>query len=146
MGTPGKAPASPDDFAAHLTDANPKIVLISAVCLAIMKDQRSVPVLLKLFESTDGTTRLDALKGMGEAGDPSVIPTLRQTLQSEMQKTPEQRDVNMEGWSIIGLGSLKDEGSVPDLRTIVADPNQPATVKAAAQGAIDHIEPPAPTP
>ena len=133
IGTPGKAPASPDDFAEHLNDSNPKIVLISAVCLAIMKDKRSVPVLLKLVDSSDATTRLDAVKGLGESGDPSVLPTLRQTL-----KDP---DVNMEGWSIIGLGSLKDTESLPDLRAIAADPSQPATIKAAAESAIEHIDP-----
>ena len=98
-----------------------------------MKDKRSVPVLLNLVNSTDPTTRLDAVKGLGETGDPSVIPTLRQTL-----KDP---DVNMRGWSIIGLGNLKDEGSLPDLRAIDADPSEPATIKAAAEAAINHIDP-----
>lgn len=126
-----------DDFAARLNDPNPKLVLISAVCLAILKDSRSVPVLLKLLASSDQTTRLDAVKALGETGDPSVIPTLRQTL-----KDP---DINMRGWSIIGLGNLKDQGSLADLRAIASDANEPSTIKAAAQAAIDHIAP-APTP
>jgi HEAT repeat protein len=131
-------PGAPvDDFAARLNDPNPKIVLISAVCLGLLKDPRSVPVLLKLTTSPDLTTRLDAVKALGETGDPSVIPTLRQTL-----KDP---DVNMRGWSIIGLGNLKDQGSLADLRAIEADPTQPATIKAAAEAAINHISPP-PTP
>jgi HEAT repeat protein len=124
-----------DDFAARLNDSNPKVVLISAVCLAVLKDSRSVPVLMKLISSPDQTTRLDAVKGLGETGDPSVIPTLRQTL-----KDP---DVNMRGWSIIGLGNLKDEGSLPALRALAADPNQPASIKAAAAAAVNHIAPPA---
>ena len=128
------APASPDAFASRLSDPNPKLVLISAVCLAILKDSRAVPVLLKLVSSSDLTTRLDAVKGLGEAGDPSVIPTLRQTL-----KDP---DVNMRGWSIIGLGNLKDAGSLNDLRAIVADESEPPSIKAAAQAAINHISPP----
>ena len=127
-------PAQADDFAARLTDPNPKIVLISAVCLAILKDKRTIPVLLNLVGAADRRTRLDAVKGLGEAGDPTVIPTLRQTL-----KDP---DVDMEGWSIIGLGALKDAGSLPDLRAIVADPNQPDSIKSAAQAAIDNISPP----
>ena len=132
------APAPPDDFASRLNDSNPRILLVSAVCLAILKDPRSVPVLLKLIDSPDQTTRLDAVKGLGEAGDPSVIPTLRQTL-----KDP---DINMRGWSIIGLGNLKDEGSLADLRAIADDAGQPATIKAAATAAINHISPPpAPT-
>jgi HEAT repeat protein len=134
-GVPGRAPAAPDDFASRLNDPNPKIVLISAVCLAVLKDPRSVPVLLQLVNSTDLTTRLDAVKGLGESGDPSVIPTLRQTL-----KDP---DVNMRGWSIIGLGSLRDEASLPDLRTIDADPTEPDSIKQAAEAAINHIAPPA---
>jgi len=133
---PGTPAASADDFAARLSDPNPDIVLICAVCLSIMKDPRSVPVLLKLVSSPDLTTRLDAVKGLGESGDPSVIPTLRQTL-----KDP---DVNMRGWSIIGLGNLKDEVSLPDLEAIDADPNEPATIKAAAEAAIHHISPPPP--
>jgi HEAT repeat protein len=133
-GQKGAAPASADEFASHLNDPNSKIVLISAVCLAIMKDSRCVPVLLKMVSSTDATTRLDAVKGLGETGDPSVIPTLRQTL-----KDP---DVNMRGWSIIGLGALKDTGSLPDLRAIDADPAEPATIKAAVEAAINHIAPP----
>jgi HEAT repeat protein len=131
---PGTPAAPPDDFASRLNDPNPKLVLISAVCLAILQDPRSVPVLLKLVSSPDLTTRLDAVKGLGEAGDPSVIPMLRQTL-----KDP---DVNMRGWSIIGLGNLKDEGSLDDLRAIAADPNEPPSIKAAAEAAINHISPP----
>jgi HEAT repeat protein len=132
------APAPPDDLASRLNDPNPRVVLISAVCLAILKDSRAVPVLLKLVASPDLTTRLAALKGLGEAGDPSVIPTLRQTL-----KDP---DVNMRGWSIIGLGNLKDQGSLADLRAIAADANQPSSIKAAAQAAINHIAPPTTPP
>jgi len=125
------APAPPDDLASRLNDPNPKVVLISAVCLAMLKDSRAVPVLLKLTTSPDLTTRLDAVKGLGEAGDPSVIPTLRQTLKNT--------DVNMRGWSIIGLGNLKDQGSLTDLRVIAADANEPSTIKAAAEAAINHI-------
>ncbi len=132
------APAPRDDFANRLNDPNPKVVLISAVCLSILKDARAVPVLLKLLGSPDLTTRLDAVKGLGEAGDPSVIPTLRRTL-----KDP---DINMRGWSIIGLGNLKDEGSLADLRAIVADANEPPTIKAAAEAAINHIAPSATIP
>jgi HEAT repeat protein len=132
------APVPPDDFASRLNDPNPKVVLISAVCLAMLKDTRAVPVLLKLVASPDLTTRLDAVKGLGEVGDPSVIPTLRQTL-----KDP---DVNMRGWSIIGLGHLKDTGSLTDLRAIAADANEPATIKAAAEEAINYISPPATPP
>jgi HEAT repeat protein len=138
QGHVGKAPAAPDDFAARLDDPNPKVVLISAVCLAVLKDSRCVPVLLKLVDSPDLTTRLDAVKGLGESGDPSVLPTLRQTL-----KDP---DVNMRGWSIIGLGSLRDEASLPDLRAIQADPTEPDSIKSAAEAAIDHIAPPAAPP
>jgi HEAT repeat protein len=131
-----QAAVHPDDFASRLADPNPKVVLISAVCLALLKDSRSIPVLLKLVTSDDQTTRLDAVKGLGETGDPSVIPTLRQTL-----KDP---DVNMRGWSIIGLGTLKDQGSLDDLKAIAADPSEPSTIKDAAQAAIEHIAPPAP--
>jgi HEAT repeat protein len=132
------APAPPDDLASRLSDPNPKVVRISAVCLAMLKDSRAVPVLQKLVASPDLTTRLDAVKGLGDAGDPSVIPTLRQTL-----KDP---DVNMRGWSIIGLGNLKDQGSLTDLRAIAADAKEPSTIKAAAQAAINHIAPPATPP
>jgi HEAT repeat protein len=125
------ANASPDDFAKRLNDPNPKVVLVSAVCLAILKDPRAVPVLLKLVSSPDLTTRLDAVKGLGETGDPSVIPTLRQTLKDT--------DINMRGWSIIGLGNLNDQGSLADLRAIAADVTQPSTIKTAAGAAIKHI-------
>jgi len=134
---PGAA-APADDFVSRLNDPQPKVVLISAVCLAILKDSRAIPVLLKLTASPDLTTRLDAVKGLGEAGDPSVIPTLRQTL-----KDP---DVNMRGWSIIGLGNLKDQGSLADLRAIEADASEPSTIKAAAEAAINHIAVPATPP
>ncbi len=125
------APAQPNDFADRLNDPNPKVVLISAVCLALLKDSRAVPVLLKLVSSPDLTTRLDAVKGLGEAGDPSVLPTLRQTLKDS--------DVNMRGWSIIGLGNLKDQESLADLQAIEADQTQPATIRAAAQTAVGKI-------
>lgn len=127
------AAAKPDDLASRLNDSNPKVVLLSAVCLALLKDSRAVPVLLKLVTSSDATTRLDAVKGLGDSGDQSAIPTLRQTL-----KDP---DVNMRGWSIIGLGKLKDEGSLTDLQVIADDPDEPDTIKSAAQAAINHISP-----
>ena len=128
--------APPDDLATRLGYPNPKVVLISAVCLGMLKDPRAVPALMGLLHSPDAGTRLAALKGLGEAGDPSAIPVLRKTL-----KDP---DVNMRGWSIIGLGELKDQGSLTDLRAISADTSQPLSIKAAADAAINHIAPPAP--
>jgi hypothetical protein len=47
----------------------------------------------------------------------------------------------MRGWSIIGLGSLKDQGSLDDLKAIAADPTEPSTIKSAAAAAIEHISP-----
>jgi HEAT repeat protein len=86
---------------------------------------------LKLAASPDLTTRLQATKGLGETGDPSVIPTLRQSL--------DDPDVNMRGWSITGLGNLKDKGSLPALRAIAADASQPPKIQAAAADAVNHI-------
>jgi len=123
--------ASPDDFVSRLNDPNQKIVLVSAVCLSLLKDARAIPVLTKLISSTDQTTRLDAVKGLGETGDPSVIPTLRQTLKDS--------DVNMRGWSIIGLGKLKDQGSLADLQALVSDDTQPDSIRAAAAAAVNNI-------
>ncbi len=122
---------SPEDFAAHLNDPNQKIVMISAVCLAVMHDGRAVPVLIKLTSSSDLTTRLQALKGLGESGDASAIPLLRQTLK--------ETDVNVRGWSIIGLGNLKDQASLADLQAIQADANQPPKIRQAATAAIANI-------
>ena len=132
------ATASPDDLAGRLNDPNPKVVLVSAVCLSMLKDSRAVPVLTKLIDSPDQTTRLDAVKGLGESGDPSVIPTLRQTLKDT--------DVNMRGWSIIGLGKLKDQGSVADLQALASDDTQPETIRAAAAAAVDNITGQTPAP
>jgi HEAT repeat protein len=126
--TPGMPP---DDFASRLNDPNPKIVMISAYSLALMKDRRAVPVLLKMAASPDLTTRLQATKGLGETGDPSVLPTLRQSLNDP--------DVNMRGWSITGLGNLKDTQSLPALRAIAADASQPPKIQAAAADAVNHI-------
>lgn len=123
--------AQTDDFASRLGDSNPKLVLISAVCLGVMRDPRSIPVLESLLTSTDTTTKLDALKALGETGDPSVIPVLRQTL-----KDP---DVNMRGWSIIGLGNLKDLGSIADLTVMANDPAEPPSIQRAAAAALRHI-------
>jgi HEAT repeat protein len=122
---------SADGFASHLNDANPKIVLISAVCLAVMKDPRSTPMLIKLAGSPDVSTRLHAVKGLGETGDPAVIPTLRQTLMDS--------EVNVRGWSIIGLDRLKDLGSLPQLRALSTDPNQTPRIREFAGAAVDHL-------
>jgi HEAT repeat protein len=122
---------SSDMFATHLNDANPKIVMISAVCLAVLKDPRATPVLIKLAQSTDVPTRLHAVKGLGETGDPAVIPTLRQTLQDP--------EVTVRGWSIIGLDKLKDQGSIPQLKALAADPTQTPNIREFAQKAVDHI-------
>ena len=130
--------ASADEFAGRLSDSNPKIVMLSAICLVQMKDLRAVPVLTKLTTSPDLTTRLEALKGLGETGDPSVIPTLRQTLTDP--------DVNARGWSIIGLGNLKDQASLPALQALAADAQQPASIRAAASAAVAHISGSADTP
>ena len=70
--------------------------------------------------------------GSGKHGDPSVIPTLRQTL-----KDP---DVNMRGWSIIGLGNLKDEDSILDLQDIALDSTQPDSIRAAAVRSVHEIK------
>jgi len=125
--------AHPDanDFVSHLTDKDPKIVLVSAVCLAILKDKRAIPVLEGLVSSEDAVARLDAVKGLGETGDPSVIPMLRVTLKST--------DINMRGWSIIGLGNLKDQTSLPDLQAIANDATQPDPIRNAAGAAIAKI-------
>jgi len=131
--TQAKAAASPaaDEFARHLDDANPKVGLVAAVCLALLKDSRAIPVLTKMIDSPDAIARLDAVKGLGETGDPSVIPTLRVTLKST--------DINMQGWSIIGLGNLKDQGSLADLQAIASDNAQPTTIREAADAAIRKI-------
>ncbi len=118
-------------FASHLDDANAKIVTISAVCLAVLKDPRATPVLIKLANSPDADTRLHAVKGLGETGDPAVIPTLRKTLQDS--------EVNVRGWSIIGLDKLKDQGSVPQLRALANDPNQTPHIREFAQAAVNHL-------
>ncbi|MEJ0000754.1 MAG: HEAT repeat domain-containing protein [Verrucomicrobiota bacterium] len=124
--------AKPEDFAPRLADPNPRVVMFAALCLAMLKDNRAVPVLLKLVASDDQTVRLDAVKGLGESGDPSVLPTLRQTLKDS--------DLNMRGWSIIGLGNLKDEDSLLDLEGIASDDTQPSTIRAAAAAAVEKIK------
>jgi HEAT repeat protein len=123
--------ASPDEFANRLNDPNPKISTISAVCLALLKDPRALPVLVKLASSSDPKMRLHAVKALGDISDQSAIPTLRQTL-----KDP---DVNVRGWSIIGLGKLKDQASVADLNVIAADNKEPADIRAAATAAVQHV-------
>jgi HEAT repeat protein len=125
------SPLSADDLASRLNDPSPKIVLVSAICLALLKDTRSIPILEKLVDDTDPIARLDAVKGLGETGDPSVIPILRKTLKSS--------DINMQGWSIIGLGNLKDQGSMADLQAIASDNAEPDTIRAAATAAVNKI-------
>jgi len=120
-----------DMFAAHLSDANPKVVMISAICLAVMKDPRATPVLIKLAASPDVSTRLHAVKGLGETGDPAVIPTLRQTLHDP--------EVNVRGWSIIGLDNLKDTGSIPALTALSTDQTQTPRIREFAAGAVSHL-------
>ena len=122
---------SGDDFVARLNDPSPKVVLVAAVCLAVQKDHRATPVLIKLANSTDADARLHAVKALGETGDASVLPTLRQLLHDP--------DVNVLGWTIIGLGKLNDVSSVPDLKTIAVDEKEPASIRGAAKAAVDHI-------
>ncbi len=141
LSNPRDAVAKPDDFAPRLNDPNPRISMIAAVCMGLLKDARAVPVLLQLVNSSDPTVRLDAVKGLGESGDRSALPTLRQTL-----KDP---DLNMRGWSIIGLGELKDEESLIDLEHIAADDTQTPDIRHAASAAADKIKsalPPLETP
>jgi hypothetical protein len=45
----------------------------------------------------------------------------------------------MRGWSIIGLGNLKDQGSLADLRAIEADATQSPMTHAAVEHAINNI-------
>lgn len=128
--------AAADDFASRLNDPNQKIVMISAVCLAIQHDPRAVPVLLKLSSSPDLTTRLQALKGLGESGDPQALPILRQTLK--------ESDVNVRGWSIIGLGNLKDQQSLAAIQAIAANANESPKIRAAAAASAAKISGQAP--
>ena len=47
----------------------------------------------------------------------------------------------MRGWSIIGLGNLKDKGVLPELQAIVADATEPSSIKDAANDAIGCTSP-----
>jgi HEAT repeat protein len=89
------------------------------------------PFLIKAASSPDVSIRLHAVKGLGETGDPSVIPTLRQTL-----KDPE---VNVRGWSMIGLDKLKDTGSLPALQAMANDPNETTHIRQYATLTIQHL-------
>jgi HEAT repeat protein len=122
---------TPDTFAVHLDDANPKIAMISAICLAVMHDPRATPILMKMAASPDSQTRLHAVKGLGETNDPTVIPTLRQTLHDP--------EVNVRGWSIIGLDNLKDTDSIPALRAMAADPNETEHIREFASAAANRL-------
>jgi HEAT repeat protein len=122
---------SADSFASRLDDANPKIVMISAICLAVRQDKRATPVLIKLAASPDVDVRLHAVKGLGETGDPAVIPTLRQTLHDP--------EVNVRGWSIIGLDNLKDTGSIAALKALSTDPAQTPHIREFAAAAVTHL-------
>jgi HEAT repeat protein len=122
---------STDDFAGRLNDPNPRIANIAAVCLAVQKDRRATPYLLKMATSTDSATRLQAVEALGEAGDASVLPTLRQMLNDP--------DVNVRGWSIIGLGKLNDQSSVPQLRQIAADPSSSPGIQQAATTVVNRL-------
>lgn len=123
--------ASPDDFAARLNDPNPRISTIAIICLALQKDPRAMPLLIKLASSDDAATRLQAIKAMGEAGDPSAIPILRQGLADS--------NVNIRGWSIIGLGKLNDTASMATIKAIAVDSTQPASIQAAANAVVNHL-------
>ena len=120
-----------EPFAAHVNDADPKIVTIAAVCLAVQKDKRATPALIKLAGSSDPDTRLHAIKALGATGDPAGLPTLRQGLHDS--------EVNVRGWSIIGLGTMKDQMSLPDLKAISADDKQSASIREAANDSIRQI-------
>jgi HEAT repeat protein len=144
---------SADDFADALKSANPKVVLVSAICLAILKDKRAVPALTHLIDSPDAIARLDAVKGLGQTGDPSVIPILRDTLKNpdrgataggDDQKRRELA-INVRGWSIIGLGQLRDGTSLPELQALATDDTQPQSIRDAAAAAVRHIQGDAPT-
>jgi len=130
--------ASAEVFAAHLNDPNPKAVMISALGLAVQHDARATPVLLKLTASPDLQTRLQALKGWGEADDPAALPTLRQMLSDP--------NVNVRGWCIMGLGNLKDSTSLPALHAMATDATEPTSIQEAAAAAIDHITGGSPAP
>jgi len=126
------APAPPDDLASRLNDSNPKVVLISAVCLAMLKDARAIPVLLKLISSPDLTTRLDAVKGLGEVAIPQSFPRCA-------KRSRIRTSICADGAS--SFGQFEGPGSLTDLRAIAADASEPATIKAAAEAAINHIAP-----
>jgi HEAT repeat protein len=125
-------------FAAHLTDPNAKILMISAICLAVRKDPRATPLLIKLAAAPDVPTRLHAVEGLGETGDPAVIPTLRQTLHDP--------EVNVRGWSIIGLDNLHDVASIPALKALSVDPAQTQRIHEFAKLAVTHLSSLAPAP
>ena len=120
-----------DVFARHLDDPNAKVAMISTICLAVMKDKRATPILIQKAASPDVWTRLHAVQGLGETGDPAVIPTLRTTL-----KDPE---VNVRGWSIIGLDNLHDTGSIDALKALAADPAQTPHIRQYASLAVTHL-------
>jgi hypothetical protein len=89
--------AAPDDLAARLDDANPRTATVAAVCLALEKDPRSLAPLLKLAASADPKLRLNAVKALGDLGDPAGLPVLRSGL-----KDP---DLNVRGSGPAGSGA-----------------------------------------
>lgn len=129
--TANSSDAPTDEFAAHLDDPNQKIALISAACLAILKDPRAVPSLLKVAASEDPQMRLHAVKALGGINDPASIAALRQGIKDS--------DEQVRGWSIIGLGRLKDSTAVPDLNAIAANPKETPDIRAAAAASVKHI-------
>lgn len=122
---------SVDIFARHLDDQNLKVSMISAICLSIMKDKHATSILVQKAASPDYWTKLHAVQGLGKSGDPSVIPTLRETLQDP--------NPNVRGWSIIGLDNLKDTGSIDALKAIANDPAQKSDVRQYASLAANHL-------
>jgi HEAT repeat protein len=123
--------AAPEDFFARVDDPNSHIADIAIIALALEKDPRATPLLIKLASSSDQVARLQAVKAMGEAGNPAAIPTLRQLVTDP--------NVNIRGWSIIGLGKLNDTASVPTLQGIAADASQPDSIRAAANAVVSHL-------
>lgn len=126
--------STPEAYLPSLKSTDRTTQVVAALALARCNDPRGAEILLAEIANPLGIERVEAVKSVARLPDARVLPALR--LSSQDPET-EIRVV-----SLIALGLLRDQSSIPLMRKISADAKNPKDVRLAAGKALDLLSSP----
>ena len=123
-----------DQLVAFLRDADPKCRNYAVIGLRKAGDPRAVQPLLPLLAAGDVNVRTSAVRALGELGDASVLPRLRDVATDDPHEIPRS-------WAVAAVGLLGGAGEFDFLVGRLTDPH--VKVRHAAAYALGLLHEPA---